>query len=103
MQNMTATSSLKRKTPYIIPIKIKVALVSSASHFEIKTNLKNIGIPADNFDAILSGKEDLRFLYGDQDVNKPCPYIYELCARKLKLNPKKCLVFEDTDAGVTAA
>ena len=84
-------------------LNIKLALVSSAEHKEIKVNLERIGITAADFDAVLSGKDDLKPLYGERDVNKPLPYIYQLCSEKLSIPPENCLVFEDTNAGVLAA
>jgi HAD superfamily hydrolase (TIGR01509 family) len=34
---------------------------------------------------------------------KPAPDIFLLAARRLDARPDRCLVYEDTDAGVTAA
>ncbi|MDE1851565.1 MAG: HAD family phosphatase [Candidatus Micrarchaeota archaeon] len=50
----------------------------------------------------LDGKFDL--VLGDENVSKgkPDPEIYLTAAKELKMNPNKCLVFEDTPPGVQA-
>ena len=82
---------------------IKIALVSSAAHHEIRTNLQHLKVEESSFDAIFSGKDDLKSRYPGKDVNKPFPYIYQLCAEQLNTLAENCLVFEDTAAGVQSA
>jgi beta-phosphoglucomutase len=84
-------------------LNMKLALVSSAPLSEIYINLQQIGVEKTDFDAVLSGKDDLKPLYGDRDVNKPLPYIYQLCSERLGIAPENCIVFEDTHAGVISA
>ncbi|MBN9287904.1 MAG: hypothetical protein BGO43_00150 [Gammaproteobacteria bacterium 39-13] len=81
----------------------KVAIASSASQQEILENLKQIGVNARDFDLIISGHDDLRHIIDSEGVNKPKPYIYQICATLLQVLPQDCLVFEDSNAGVIAA
>jgi HAD superfamily hydrolase (TIGR01509 family) len=41
--------------------------------------------------------------FGDYEHRKPSPDPYLVTAKKLKVNPKDCLVIEDSDVGVQAA
>ena len=36
-------------------------------------------------------------------LGKPAPEIFEATAHKLKINPKDCLAFEDTQSGIRSA
>ena len=74
---------------------IKIAVASSADRVKIDINLREIGLPADAFDAIVSGEEVER--------KKPFPDIYLLAAKKLGVEPEVCLVVEDAVSGVAAA
>jgi beta-phosphoglucomutase len=47
------------------------------------------------FDAVVDGSEVER--------TKPDPEVFLLCARRLGLEPRHCVVFEDAEAGVAAA
>ncbi len=89
---------LKQKLP-----SIKIGIVSSDGHNEILTNLRSIGVNPEEFDWISSGRDDLGHIKDPTGTNKPKPYIYQEIAKKLKVNPNNCVVFEDTSAGVTAA
>lgn len=82
---------------------IKIAIVSSAPHREILENLRQLGIPPTDFEAILSGSDDLKHIHDPQGTNKPKPYIYQLAAQTLGVQARDCLVFEDSGAGVIAA
>lgn len=82
---------------------IKVGLASSAPHREINRNLESIGVNPKDFDAIASGEDDLKHVVDPEGTNKPKPYIYQEIAKTLKVDPKECIVFEDTNAGVEAA
>lgn len=84
-------------------LNMVVAIVSSAPHDEIMQNLVQAGVEIDLLDGVFSGDDDLAHIKDPEGTNKPKPYIYQLAAEKLKINPKRTLVFEDTNAGVTAA
>lgn len=83
--------------------KIKLGLASSAAKVEIMENIRQLGVRAEDFDVILSGESDLAEYNDPEGVNKPKPYIYLHCAKLLGVQPNKCIVFEDTNAGVVAA
>lgn len=83
--------------------QIKVGLASSAPHLEIIKNLESIGVNPKDFDAIVSGDDDLKHIVDTTGKNKPKPYIYQEIAKSLKVNPYDCIVFEDTHAGIEAA
>jgi len=72
--------------------KIKIAAISSskvAKHILKKTKLFNL------FDTVVTGDEITK--------GKPDPQIFLLAAKRLKLKPKDCVVFEDALLGVEAA
>lgn len=81
---------------------IKVGLASSAPTKEILQNLQQVGLE-NAFDLIISGSDDLDSYDDKQGKNKPKPYIYIEAAKRLNIPPSKCLVFEDTNAGIEAA
>jgi HAD superfamily hydrolase (TIGR01509 family) len=74
---------------------LKLAVASSADRVKIEINLREIGVPAGTFDAIVSGEEVER--------KKPFPDIYLLAAEKVGVSPGECLVVEDAVSGVAAA
>ena len=82
---------------------LKIAIASSASRIEILENLCQLGVDPADFDFIISGKDDLKMIQDPEGVNKPKPYIYQICAQTLEVEPSQCLVFEDSYAGVLAA
>lgn len=82
---------------------LKIAIASSAPKREILENLQQLGISPSSFDLIISGKDDLQHIDDASGVNKPKPYIYQICAKTLDVHPSQCLVFEDSSAGVWAA
>ena len=55
------------------------------------------------FDLIISGTDDLNDYQDVTGKNKPKPYIYLEASKRLNIPPERCLVFEDTEAGVEAA
>lgn len=65
---------------------IKIALATSNSVPLLETCLKNNGI-YDYFDSITTTDE--------VSNGKNCPDVYLLAAKKLNVNPKNCIVFED--------
>ncbi|MBS0615288.1 MAG: HAD family phosphatase [Verrucomicrobia bacterium] len=81
---------------------VKIGLASSAPREEILVNLRHIGLE-NAFDVIVSGHDDLDAYEDAEGKNKPKPYIYIEAATRLGIAPSKCVVFEDTAAGVEAA
>jgi beta-phosphoglucomutase len=71
---------------------IKVGLASSSKNAKTVIQLLHI---QNEFDAIVDGNMITH--------SKPHPEIFLLAAKKLGLEPKDCLVFEDAEAGVEAA
>lgn len=82
--------------------EILLGVASSSSRNEIFYNLEFLKI-SNQFDVILSGKEDLKSYQNPLGVNKPQPYIYLEMSRLLGLNPNECLVIEDSEPGVISA
>lgn len=74
--------------------KIKVALASGTNMDNISATLKNIGYE-DKFKVAVSAEH-----VGNP---KPAPDVFLLAAKKLRIDPKDCVVFEDSTAGVKAA
>ncbi len=73
----------------------RMAVASSADRRKVTGNLKEIGLAADVFDAVVAG-EDVKH-------KKPAPDIFLKAAECLKLAPEMCLVVEDAVSGVEAA
>ena len=82
--------------------KLKLGVASSAPKNEILINLQKIGLEK-SFDVIVSGADDLDNYNDKEGTNKPKPYIYVEAAKRLSLHPNRCLVFEDSWAGIEAA
>ena len=78
-------------------------MASSDGRTEILQNLTPIGVDPNNFDAILSGHDDLKDIVDPEGTSKPKPYIYQRTSKKLNVEPQECVVFEDSSAGVNAA
>lgn len=76
--------------------KYKIALVSSSPFEWIDSILRRFKLRP-YFDEIISA-EEMRDGHG-----KPHPAIYFFAARRLKVKPKDCLVFEDSVNGIKAA
>lgn len=74
---------------------LKVAVASSADRRKIDGNLKEIDLPQEIFEAIVSGE--------DVENKKPAPDIFLLAAEKISLPASDCLVVEDAVTGVAAA
>lgn len=81
---------------------IMLGLASSASRSEIFLNLKQIGLEQ-AFDLIISGSDDLENYVDLEGKNKPKPYIYLEASKKLNIPSERCLVIEDSEAGIEAA
>ena len=74
---------------------LPLAVASSADAIKVEGNLREIGLPASTFDAVITGSDVAR--------KKPSPDIFLEAARRLGLDPASCLVIEDAVAGVAAA
>tara|TARA_B110000305_G_scaffold81270_1_gene91474 strand:- start:11450 stop:12118 length:669 start_codon:yes stop_codon:yes gene_type:complete len=72
---------------------IKIGLATSSYNVLISAVLESLGI-TDAFDVINSAE--------DEDHGKPHPAVYLTVANKLKVDPIKCLVIEDSLNGVIA-
>lgn len=75
--------------------ELRVAVASSADWIKIDANLDAMGLPADQWDALVSG-EELTSL-------KPAPDIFLEASRRLDIAPERCTVIEDAVNGVQAA
>jgi len=74
---------------------LKLAVASSADAIKVEGNLRELGLPASTFDAVVDGNQVAR--------KKPAPDIFLEAIRRLGLDPAACLVIEDAVAGVAAA
>ena len=74
---------------------LRVAAASSADRVKIEANLRQIGLPPESWDAIVTGEEVIN--------KKPAPDIFLKAAAKLGLAPIQCVVTEDAVNGVEAA
>ena len=79
---------------YLLNQQVKVGVATSA--------------PRANMDLILDGlnvKSHFNSLMASEDVrqHKPNPEVYLESAKRLEVDPKNCLVFEDSHSGITAA
>ena len=73
----------------------RMVVCTSADHAKVVHNLRAIGIPADFFDAVITG---------DMIVHKkPDPEIYLKGAGKAGCAPADCVVVEDAVSGIKAA
>ena len=98
---------MKRKLDINVPLKagvykileyfqengVRLAVASSSSAQQIESNLVRGGIRK-YFAEIVSGEE--------VEHGKPSPDIFILAAEKIGCRPEECLVFEDSENGVTA-
>jgi len=71
------------------------AVASSADPIKIAANLRQIGLPAAEWDAVVAGDEVIH--------KKPEPDLFLEAAARLKLSPEQCVVVEDAVSGVLAA
>jgi HAD superfamily hydrolase (TIGR01509 family) len=74
---------------------LRLAVASSADEVKIKANLRQIGLPPETWDAVVTGEEVA--------AKKPAPDIFLSAAAKLGLAPAQCAVVEDAVNGVQAA
>jgi len=102
------TSELFKKCPFIDgateithkfkhELKFKLALATSSTrvNFDFKTFNKKDWLKED-FDSIVLG-DDKRIKKG-----KPAPDIFILAAKEIGLEPKECIIFEDSIGGIKA-
>jgi HAD superfamily hydrolase (TIGR01509 family) len=73
---------------------LKIALATSADKVKMDVNLKEIGLPPDTFDSVITGLE--------VENKKPFPDIYIKAAFSLGLKTQECLVVEDAVSGIKA-
>lgn len=95
LNNLSPQNILPGVKTFISQLKengLKIAIGSSSKN--TPTILKKINM-TEAFDAIADGNEILN--------SKPDPEVFLLAAKKLNLNPEKCIVVEDAEAGVDAA
>lgn len=74
---------------------LRIAVASGADRVKVDANLRELGLPADGFDAVIDGTLVAR--------KKPAPDIFLAACRALALPPNECLVIEDAVSGVQAA
>ncbi len=74
--------------------RLTLALATSALPVEVQIILGGLGL-TDRFAFTATGR--------DVQKSKPDPEIYEFLTRKSGISPERCLVFEDSGTGITAA
>lgn len=74
--------------------QLKTAIATSADEIKMLINLKQIGLPADDF--------DVRIFADTIRHKKPHPEVYLTAAKTLGMEPKECLVIEDAPSGLEA-
>jgi len=70
----------------------RIAVASSADQIKVTTNLGLLNLPAEFFDAVITGS--------DIERKKPFPDIYLLASRKCQVTPDRCFVVEDAVSGI---
>jgi len=88
---------IKRIVDGAIASNLKLAVCSTSNEKSVRLIVELLlgKERSDNFQAILSGDVVSR--------KKPDPEIYNLCIEKLSINPKNCVVVEDSRNGLIAA
>ena len=74
--------------------RVPLAVASGGTRAVVEPTLRNVGL-FDLFDAVVT--------YDDVERGKPSPDLFLLAAERLGSPPNDCIVYEDTDEGVTAA
>lgn len=74
---------------------LKVAVASSADLVKVAANLNGIGLPPEDFDAVVTAEK--------VEHKKPAPDIFLAAAKELGVAPEQCVVIEDAINGVEAA
>ena len=75
--------------------QFRVALASSADRVKILANLRQIGLPPESWDAIVTAENVVH--------KKPAPDLFLAAAVQIGLEPCACVVVEDAVNGVQAA
>ncbi len=91
LEHMRAHTGLVEFLEYLKAQKIKIALGTSAPTGNVDFTLDRLKL-RHFFEVIVDGSQVER--------GKPDPQVYQLCAMKLGLDPKFCVVFEDSLAGL---
>jgi HAD superfamily hydrolase (TIGR01509 family) len=73
---------------------LRTALVTTASAESVQEILRHFGIVS-TFDLVITGDDVTR--------HKPDPEAYRLALARLRVHPRECLAFEDSDVGMAAA
>lgn len=74
---------------------LKLAICSAADLRKVRYNLAAVGVPEALFTALVTGSDVTR--------KKPFPDIYLEGARRVGVEPRRCLVVEDALSGIAAA
>ncbi len=74
---------------------LRTALATSADKIKMVANLHEIGLDHGEFDAMVNGL--------DIERKKPFPDIFIEAARRINVDPRRCVVVEDSISGVQAA
>jgi len=90
-EHMKAHTGLLDFLDYLRSKRIKIALGTSAPPQNVDFTLDALKLRS-YFEVIVDGSQVER--------GKPDPQVYQLCAMKLGLDPKLCVVFEDSLAGL---
>ncbi|MGH7539798.1 MAG: hexitol phosphatase HxpB [Gemmatimonadota bacterium] len=79
---------------YLTNLGLRLALASSSPMPLIRSVL-SVGGLADRFDVVVSGE--------DEALGKPDPAVYLSAARRMRVDPTRCLAVEDSESGVRSA
>lgn len=90
-EHMRAHTGLLDFLDYLKKQRIKIALGTSAPTENVDFTLDALRL-RHYFEVIVDGPQ--------VTIGKPDPQVYKLCAMKLGLEPKDCVVFEDSLAGL---
>lgn len=90
-EHMKAHTGLLDFLDYLKKQRIKIALGTSAPTENVDFTLDALRL-RHYFEVIVDGPQ--------VTIGKPDPQVYKLCAMKLGLEPKDCVVFEDSLAGL---
>ena len=74
---------------------LRLAVASSADLIKIVANLRQIGLPIETWNAVVTAE--------DVELKKPAPDIFLAAARKMGLEAGACVVVEDAVNGIKAA
>jgi beta-phosphoglucomutase len=74
---------------------LRTAVASSADRVKVEANLNKIGLPAIDWDTVVTGE--------DIQAKKPAPAIFLRAAAKVGVAPFRCVVVEDAVNGILAA